>query len=328
MKPFRERNLVVVGLVSLAVIAVMMLAAFRAESLPLIGGGNTYYAEFSEAGGLGAGDDVRVAGIKVGEVKDVELDGNAVEVEMLIEDGVDLGSQTEAEIKIKTILGEMMVSLDSQGEESLEAGDGIPIDRTTPPYDVVSAFSDLSTTTQEIDTKKLGKSFDTLADVMEEVPKELRGTLSGVARLSSNIAARDKQINKLLKNVDSLSGTLADRNDELITLFKDSSTLFDALAARRQAIHDILVSTRKLASEMEGLVDDTRADLRPALNDLRGVVRVLQRNHDQIDRALQNLPAYYTGLAGQSGNGPWLDTFVPGLAAIILQGENTPDQRW
>ncbi|MGH3358749.1 MAG: MCE family protein [Nocardioidaceae bacterium] len=322
MKPFRERNSVVVGLVSLAVIAVMMLAAFRAESLPLIGGGNTYYAEFTEAGGLRAGDDVRVAGIKVGEVQGIELDGDVVRVEMLIEDGVDLGSESQAAIKVKTLLGAMMVSLDSEGEDSMEAGDDIPVDRTTPPYNVVQAFSDLSTTTQEIDTGRLGSSFDALADVMDGVPKELRGTLDGVSRLSQNIAARDQQINALLKNVDDLSGTLADRNEELITLFEDSSSLFRALSARREAIHNILVSTRRLASEMERLVDDTRADLAPALNDLRGVVQVLQDNRDQLDTALENLPAYYSGLAGQSGNGPWLDAWVPELGGLLLQGES------
>lgn len=320
MKPFRERNPVIVGLVSLAVIAVMMLAAFRADSLPLIGGGNTYYAEFTEAGGLRTGDDVRVAGIKVGEVQDVELDGDVVRVELLVEDGVELGSETEAAIKVKTMLGAMMVSLDSEGDETLEADDSIPVDRTTPPYDVVQAFSDLSTTTAEIDTQQLGKSFDTLADVMDGVPKELRGTLDGVSRMSANIAARDEQINELLKNVDKLSGTLADRNDELVTLFEDSSELFRALAARREAIHTILASTRTLASEMGRLADDTRADLEPALNDLRGVVQVLQNNHDQIDRALENLPAYYTGLAGQTGNGPWLDAWAAALSDIVFFG--------
>lgn len=323
MKPFRERNAVVVGLVSLAVIAMMMLAAFRAESLPLIGGGNTYYAEFTEAGGLRPGDDVRVAGIKVGEVEGVELDGDVVRVEMLVEDGVELGSESKAAIKVKTLLGAKMVALESEGDETLEAGEDIPVDRTTPPYDVVQAFSDLSTTTQRIDTEQLGKSFDTMADVMDDVPKELRGTLDGVSRLSANIAARDQQINNLLKNVDNLSGTLADRNQELITLFKDSSELFRALSARREAIHTILVSTRKLASQMEGLAEDTRADLAPALNDLRGVVQVLQNNHDQIDRALENLPAYYTGLAGQSGNGPWLDAWAPGLQDMIVGGSQS-----
>ncbi len=53
-KPFRERNPVIIGAISLAVIAVMILAAFRAQDLPLIGGGDTYTAAFSEAGGLKA----------------------------------------------------------------------------------------------------------------------------------------------------------------------------------------------------------------------------------------------------------------------------------
>lgn len=322
MKPFRERNSIVVGIVSLAVMAVLMLAAFRADSLPLIGGGNSYYAEFTEAGGLRVDDDVRVAGIKVGEVKGIQLDGNVVRVEMQIEDGVELGSESQAAIKVKTMLGATMVALDSEGDDTLAAGDDIPVERTTPPYDVVQAFSDLSTTTEQINTDKLGKSFDTLADVMGQVPKELRGTLDGVSRLSKNMANRDKQINTLLKNVDDLSGTLADRNEELITLFEDSSTLFRALSARREAIHDILVSTRSLASDLEGLAEDTREDLKPALNDLRGVVRVLQNNHNQLDRALENLPAYYSGVAGQTGNGPWLDAWIESLGSMALLGEN------
>ena len=70
--PFRERNPVIVGAVSLAVIATMILAAFRAQDLPLIGGGDTYYAAFSEAGGLKANDEVRIAGVRVGKVEDVK----------------------------------------------------------------------------------------------------------------------------------------------------------------------------------------------------------------------------------------------------------------
>ena len=67
--PFRERNPVIIGAVSLAVIAAFILAAFKAEDLPLIGGGDTYYAAFSEAGGLKPNDEVRVAGVRVGKVQ-------------------------------------------------------------------------------------------------------------------------------------------------------------------------------------------------------------------------------------------------------------------
>ena len=69
MKPFRERNPVIIGAISLAVIAVMILGAFRAQDLPVIGGGDTYTAAFAEAGGLKANDPVRIAGVRVGSVE-------------------------------------------------------------------------------------------------------------------------------------------------------------------------------------------------------------------------------------------------------------------
>ncbi|MGA9345711.1 MAG: ABC transporter substrate-binding protein, partial [Nocardioidaceae bacterium] len=64
MKPFRERNPVTIGAAGLVAIALFMLVAFRAQDLPLIGGGDIYYAQFSEAGGLKVNDEVRVAGVR------------------------------------------------------------------------------------------------------------------------------------------------------------------------------------------------------------------------------------------------------------------------
>ena len=82
MTPFRERNPVIIGAVSIAVIAALILVAFRAQDLPLIGGGDTYYAAFTEAGGLKANDEVRIAGVRVGKVEAVELAGDHVRVDL------------------------------------------------------------------------------------------------------------------------------------------------------------------------------------------------------------------------------------------------------
>lgn len=321
MKPFRERNPVVVGFVSLAVLAALMLAAFRADQLPLIGGGTTYYAEFTEASGLTAGDDVRIAGVKVGEVKDITLEGDRVRVAMLLDEGPEFGTQSSASIRIKTLLGAMTVSIEPAGDDEMAGGETIPVARTTPAYDVVTAFSDLATTTEQIDTDKLADAFDTLADVGKGTPKAFRGTLKGLSALSSNVAARDRQLNKLLGNVEDLSGVLANRNEELITLFNDSRTLFDALTARREAIHDILVSTTTLSDELETLVDDTDEDLTPALDDLTGVLGVLRDDRDELDAALERLPAFYRDSAAQTGNGPWLEAWIPNFSPLIVNGE-------
>src|SRR3954466_10592267 len=103
--PFREKNPVVVGAVSLAVIAACVLAAFKAQDLPLIGGGDTYYAAFSEAGGLKANDEVRIAGVRVGKVRKVDLQDGHVRVEFKVDRGAAFGRDTGAAIKVKTLLG-------------------------------------------------------------------------------------------------------------------------------------------------------------------------------------------------------------------------------
>ena len=198
--PFRERNPVTIGAISLAVIALMILAAFKADKLPLIGGGDTYYAAFTEAGGLKPNDEVRVAGVRVGKVKAVDLDGDHVKVEFLIEKGTDFGKDTGAQIKVKTLLGQMFLALEPKGSGQLEEAATIPTSRTRSPYDVVKAFSGLASRTDRIDINRLRKSFNTLAAATKNTPEEFQGTLKGLSALSANVAKRDAQLNTLLGN--------------------------------------------------------------------------------------------------------------------------------
>ncbi len=319
--PFRERNPVIVGAVSLAVIAAMVLAAFRAEDLPLIGGGDTYYAAFSEAGGLKANDEVRVAGVRVGKVKTVDLAGDHVRVEFNVENGVDFGSDTKAEIKVKTLLGAMYLALDPAGQGQMKEDTEIPVERTSSPYDVVDAFSGLASTSERIDTARLAKSLDTLAALMDNTPEEFQGALRGMSALSTNIAARDKQLNELLGNMQKVSGVLADRNGDLIRLMKDGDKLFRALVARREAVHNLLVATNQLSQELTLLVKQTRADLKPALQHLDSVVDMLNKNQENLDNSLRLMAPFYRVFANTLGTGPWFDTYIQNLPPTAVGGQ-------
>lgn len=311
--PFRERNPVVVGAVSLAVIAAMILAAFNAENLPLIGGGNTYYASFSEAGGLKANDEVRIAGVRVGKVKEVALDGDHVRVKFLVDSGAHFGPTTAAAIKVKTLLGAMYLSLEPSGSGQMAENTEIPASRTSSPYDVVQAFSGLAERSERINTGQLAKSLNTLADLTQNTPKDFRSALTGLSALSQNIAARDQQLNTLLTNMHKVSTVLADRRGDLVTLMKDGDQLFRALAARRQSVHNLLVATSQLSEQLTGLVRDTRADLKPALDHLHNVVAVLQKNQDNLDNSLRLMAPFYRVFANTLGNGPWFDTYIQNL---------------
>jgi phospholipid/cholesterol/gamma-HCH transport system substrate-binding protein len=318
--PFRERNPVVIGAVSLAVIAAFVLAAFRAEDLPLIGGGDTYYAAFSEAGGLKANDEVRVAGVRVGKVKEVALAGDHVRVRFVVDRGVDFGKDTAAAIKVKTLLGAMYLSLEPEGTGQLQQGAEIPTSRTSSPYDVVQAFSGLAERSERIDTDQLAQSLDTLAALTQNTPEEFQSALKGLSSLSANVAARDEQLNTLLGNMRKVSTVLGDRRGDLVTLMRDGDKLFRALAARRDSVHNLLTATSKMSAQLTGLVRDTRADLKPALEHLDSVVQVLRKNQDNLDNSLRLMGPFYRVFANTLGNGPWFDTYIQNLPPVPALG--------
>lgn len=318
--PFRERNPVVVGAVSLVVLALVMLAAFRAQDLPLIGGGDTYYAAFSESGGLEPNDEVRIAGVRVGKVEKVELDGDHVRVTFRVDTPSEFGEDTHAAIKVKTLLGAMYLSLEPAGSGQLDEGSEIPVERTSSPYDVVDAFSGLAQTSERIDTDRLAESLTTLADLTRNTPEEFREALDGVSRLSSNIAARDEQINNLLTNLERVTSVLAERDEDIIGLMRDSDVLFRALVARRDAVHNLLTSTTRLSKELTTLIEQSRADLKPALDHLDNVLQVLNKNEDNLDNSLRLMEPFYRVFASTLGNGPWFDTYIQNMPPVPQVG--------
>lgn len=314
--PFRERNPVVVGAISLAVLFAVLLAAFRAQDLPLIGGGDTYHAAFAESGGLKADDEVRIAGVRVGKVESVELDGARVRVTFRVDTDSGFGTDTRAAIKIKTLLGAMYLSLEPAGSGQLAKDSEIPVERTSSPYDVVDAFEGLAETSEAIDTDQLADSLTTLADLTRNTPEEFRDALAGVSALSTNIAAKNEQIGTLLQNLDRVTSVLDERDQDIVRLMKDADVLFRALVARRNAVHRLLVSTSTLSRSLTALIRDSRADLQPALAHLESVLRVLTKNEENLDNSLRLMAPFYRVFASTLGGGPWFDTYIQNLPPV------------
>jgi virulence factor Mce-like protein len=316
-KNFRDRNPVAVGAVSLTVIAVLVFLAFNAQSLPLIGGGTVYKAQFSEAAGLQADDPVRVAGVKVGQVESLALEEGAVTVEFRVKDAF-VGDRSEAAIKIETVLGAKYLALVPRGSAELDPDDRIPLDRTASPYDVVEAFADLSTTVQDIDTAQLAASFEVLSETFSETPEEVRTSLQGLARLSDTIASRDAQLRELLTATRQVTDVLADRSGEFNQLILDSNTLLQEVLERRELIDSILTSTQDLARQLSGLVDDNRETLTPALQQLSRVTDILSRNRAALSQTIDELAPFVRVFTNTLGNGRWFDSFVNDLVPTLV----------
>jgi phospholipid/cholesterol/gamma-HCH transport system substrate-binding protein len=320
MTPFRERNPVVIGFFSLLALALLLTAALRADDLPLIGGGDSYQAVFTESGGLKPGDEVRIAGVRVGKVDEVGLQDGRVVASFKVDSDEAFGTETRAAIKVKTLLGAMFLSLEPAGGGRLQEGATIPVERTSSPYDVVEAFEGLAGTTEKIDTDQLAEALTTMADLTRNTPEEFREALDGVTRLSANVAAKDQQINELLGNLDKVARVLDERDEDIIALMRDADVLFRALVGRREAIHDLLESTSTLSRELTLLVRQSRDDLKPALTHLENVVAVLNKNEDNLDNSLRLMAPFYRVFASTLGTGPWFDTYIENMPPVPQVG--------
>ncbi|MEU6392114.1 MCE family protein [Streptomyces sp. NPDC046939] len=314
MKPVKERNPVAVAVVGLVVLALLGLAAVNATSLPVIGGGTTYTADFTEAAGLGDGDEVRIAGVKVGEVTGVSLDGNKVKVAFEIEDDSTwIGDRTTAAIAIKTLLGEKYVALDPVGGERQDPGARIPVSRTTSPYDVTEAFEDLSGTIDQIDTKQLAASFETISETFKDSPPDVRAAVKGLSALSKTVSSRDTELARLLAGSKKLTRTLQTKRSSFETLIDDGGSLLGELKQRRAAIKALLSGSEALGRELSGLVTDNERQLGPTLRALGRVTDVLEKNQGKLDKTLALVGPYYRLVGNALGNGRWFDSYLCGV---------------
>ncbi|NJP33579.1 MCE family protein [Micromonospora thermarum] len=316
MKPFRERNPVVTGAVGLALILAALLGAFQLDRLAALTG-RAYQAAFSDASGLTVGNEVRVAGVRVGKVTAVELARDSrpyVRVRFRIDDdGVRLGDRTGASIRIKTVLGQKYLALSPAGAGRLPEGAQIPLDRTAAPFDVVQAVTGLADTLDKIDTDQLAAAFATLSETFADTPASVNASLVGLSRLSRTVADRDAELRSLLARAREVTDVLATRDEEFRKLVTDGEALLAEVTRRRDAIHKLLVGTNDLATQLSGLVADNRTTLNPALKQLRDVIAILQRNRDELELTIERMAPFVTAFANVVGNGRWFDSYVSGL---------------
>ena len=282
----KKRSPLVAGALGIMIVLLATVSVFFLDKLPILGAGSTYTAQFKEAAGLKPGNEVRIAGVKVGQVDSVELDGDRVNVDFRVQDAW-VGNNSSASIQIKTVLGQKYLAIDPRGDDVLKPKDPIPLERTTSPYDVIDAFSDAASTIEDIDTTQLASSFETLSQAFSETPADIRASLDGVSRLSQTIASRDAELQRLFEATGQTSKVLADRNEQFTRLIADAGPLLEELNNRQQAISQLLSGTRRLSTELTGLVRDNEEQITPMLEQLNGVIDILNENNEAVERGLQ-----------------------------------------
>jgi len=313
MHKYRGKHLIKAGFVG-AVLAVLVVAVgLNPDSFVNWATTVGYRALFSNAGGLIAGNDVKVSGVKVGSVSDVSLLNGKALVTFRVDSTVELGSATTAHIRTGSLLGQRMVTLESAGSNRLPPNSIIPVSRTASPYSLTEAVGDLTTDVAGTDTESLNRSLDALSATLDQIAPQLGPTLRSLTRLSQTLNNRDTTLAELLKHTGQVTDVLARRSDQLNTLILDANDLVGVLAQRRQAIVDILANTSVLSKQLSKLIADNEKQLSPTLERLNSITAMLEKNRDNIAKALPGLAKYEITQGETVANGYYYSAFVPNM---------------
>lgn len=314
MLKYRGAQLVKAGIFGVVLIAMIIAIGLQPEQIKQWATSVRYQAEFTEAGGIAEGNQVTMSGIKVGTVSNIALrDGNAV-VTFSAEGKYPLGSQTTAHIRTGSLLGERVLTLESAGSGTMRPGDVIPVNRTSSPYSLTDAITDLTTNTAGTDTASLNQSLDTLSATLDQIAPKLGPTFDGLSRLARSLNSRDENLGGLLKSAAQVTNVLSQRSGQLNTLILNANDLLGVLNDRREAIVTLLANTSAVSQQLSGVVQDNQKQLAPTLERLNRVTEVLERNRDNITKILPNLRKFMLSQGETLANGPYYNAFVPNLS--------------
>jgi phospholipid/cholesterol/gamma-HCH transport system substrate-binding protein len=318
MLKYRGAGLVKAGLIGVVLAVMVILVGLSPDRFISWATMVRYQALFSEAGGLATGNPVTVSGMKVGTVSDVKLRRGDALVTFAMKGNILLGSETTAHIRTDTLLGARMLTLESAGSGTMHPMALIPVSRTSSPYSLTEAVSDLTSDTAGTNTTALNQSLDTLSATLDQIAPQMGPAFDALTRLSRTLNSRNKSLGELFKSAGDVTGVLSERSQQVNKLILNSDTLLEVLVARRQEIVDLLANTSAVAKQLTALVHENESKLAPTLERLNSVTAMLEKNRDNISKALPGLAKFEITVGEGISSMYAYQAFVPNFLAPQL----------
>ena len=291
------------------------------------GAGKEYKAIFSTASMLQKGDDVRVAGVSVGEVKEVEhYQRTQAIVTFRVKADVPMTTASRAEIRFLNLVGDRYLALEegsSSDAEPLEGGDTLPIEQTSPALDLTTLFNGFKPLFQALQPDQVNELTMNLIQVLQGEGGTVRGLLEHTASLTNALADRDQLIGEVIDNLSSTLDTVDSRRQQLSQLVVELKGWMGDLARDRGTIGSSLSNISDLTVVLADLLREGRPVLKSDIAELRQLAHLLNKktNRDQIVELLDRLPESMTDQTRTGTYGSWYNYYICGFSGTITLPE-------
>jgi phospholipid/cholesterol/gamma-HCH transport system substrate-binding protein len=311
MRTLEPSNRVRIGLMTITIVLLVVGVGQSFTSVPMLFAQPTYYAQFTDAAGIKAGDTIRLVGINVGRVLGLHLEGDKVLVEFTL-DGYRIGKDSRAAIRTDTILGRRDIQIENRGSQPLPARGVLPVGHTSTPYQIYDAFFDVTKAASGWDIETIKRSLNTLSETIDQTSPHLSAALDGVKRFADTIGKREVQFNQLLANAKKIAAIFGDRSGQLNQLLVNAQSLLAAINDRGQAITYLLERVDAVATQVQGLVNDN-PKLHHVVQQLRAITDVLNQRKKDFADTLTLVSKFVASLGEALGSGPFFKTMIVNL---------------
>lgn len=276
------------------------------------GATRTYKAEFTDATGVNKGDDIRIAGVKVGSIEDVEIEKRTrALITFTVDQDTTLGDATRATIKYRNLVGQRYIALDdAEGGGRLKADATIPLSRTAPALDLTVLFNGFKPLFEALSPADINQLSFEIVQVFQGEGGTVESLLGHTASVTNTLAARDQVISDLIVNLNDVLDSLADRDQELSDLIITFKKFVRGLKDDREAILGSLSSISDLSDQTAGLVKGIRSPLVEDIKQLRRFAGNVDDNKAELDRALQVLPIKLNKIGRTATYGSWFNFYL------------------
>ncbi len=281
----------------------------------------TYKADFTDAQGLNVGDDVRVAGVRVGTVSSISIvRHNIAEVTFTVQKSRPLPDSAEIKMRYRNLVGQRYLDVSQGAGNSTKLQDpnvAIPTSRTTPPVDLTLLFAGFKPLFQGLDADQINKLSGAIIETLQGEGGGLQSLFNVVADLTNSLANRDKLIGDVIDNLNSVLDTIGQRDTELSNLIIQLQGLISGLAHDRYTIGNAIGGINKLATNTSNLLTQARAPLARDVKDITGLVGVLNDNSGTLQFVINELPATIGPLIRTASYGSWFNFYLCSTSGTI-----------
>lgn len=296
-----------------AVLSVMATSLIYATLRNTVSGAtNTYQASFVDVTGLHDGDDVRIAGVKVGRIEEIDLVDTHAEVSFTVKADQPIFENTRALIRYQNLIGQRYLALvPGQGRATpLVDGARIPQDRTEPSFDLSALLNGFEPLFELLEPADVNRLSETIVQVFQGSGHAMNTLLIQAAELTSKFADRDEIIGAVLDNLTSVLGQLAGKGHEFKALIGQTRQLVDGLTINAGPIVDAMERIHTVAGNVSGLIEDIRPALRADLVKFNDVAGLFLSEGPVVEATLTALPTFLNSLSRVTSYGSWLNLYV------------------